>query len=122
MFRKEDAQGSAVRGGIKVSEKVQIRFGAMSPPLSEQIPGCSKFCDQMANHITMLRIQGILNQAEVRNAEKRLIKRAEKEAWKAAQVSGVESQYGGWHACSKCGRKMQGRHCLKCTAQAGEVE
>lgn len=57
---------------------MEIRFGAMAPYLSEQIPGLDEQYDIDADCITRLHIRGILPDAETHKARKRLLKKIEK--------------------------------------------
>ena len=52
-----------------------VVFGAMSPPLSEQIPGHDWTLEQkLADAITLLAIRQLLTQTETSKARTRLIK------------------------------------------------
>ena len=58
---------------------MQISFGALSPKLSEQIPGLPEQYDRDAEAITRLLVRGILTESETHKARKRLIKSFEKD-------------------------------------------
>lgn len=57
-----------------------VSFGAMSKPLSEQLPNLKnpELADKLANAITLSRIHGTLTDYEARKAEGRIIKMYER--------------------------------------------
>ena len=56
-----------------------IRFGVLSPKISEQIAGTSENYDKDADAIDRLYVRGILSGKETDNARKRLVKRIERD-------------------------------------------
>ena len=60
---------------------MKIRFGALSPPLHEQL-GCSKsdleWEQKLADAITLCNLHSVLTDAETHKARKRLVKKLEK--------------------------------------------
>ena len=56
-----------------------IRFGVLSPKISEQIAGASENYDKDADAIDRLYLRGILSGKETDNARKRLVKRIERD-------------------------------------------
>ena len=52
---------------------MDIRFGALSPKLSEQIKGLPEVFDKDAEYITWLHFRGLLTDLETKNARKRLV-------------------------------------------------
>jgi hypothetical protein len=57
-----------------------VSFGAMSPPISEQLPNLKKpeVADKAAKSITYLHIHGFLTDTEARKARERMVKLWEK--------------------------------------------
>lgn len=49
-----------------------LKFGALSPKLTEQVPGLPEHFDDKARAVTMLRINGILTSAESTKAINRI--------------------------------------------------
>lgn len=62
---------------------MELRFGALSPPLHKQI-GCEpddlEFEQKMADGIALCNIHGILTDREAHNARKRIVKRISRKA------------------------------------------
>ena len=56
-----------------MTKKMDIRFGALSPKLSEQIKGLPEVFDKVADDITRLHLRGLLTDLETKKARKRLV-------------------------------------------------
>lgn len=58
---------------------MQVVFGALAPPLSQQISGLPKMYDKDADSITRLVVRGIITEGEAHKARMRLLKRIERD-------------------------------------------
>ena len=56
----------------------EIHMGALSPKLSDQIPGLPDHFDRDADAITRLKVRGLMTDSEGDKARKRLVKAIEK--------------------------------------------
>lgn len=61
----------------KVAQKAQVRFGAMAPKLSEQVPGAPACLQDDADAVTRLYLRGLLTESEARRARHRIVRAIE---------------------------------------------
>ncbi len=64
--------------GVETMSKLTIHFGALAPPLTEQIKNLPEKYEENSQAITRLFLHGLLTEAETHKARKRLVKAIEK--------------------------------------------
>lgn len=78
MASRSQKCGEGVTEGGSDAVKIQVRFGALSEPIYKQVKLPRRRCrgvQEMADAVTLLKIAGIITDAQAHTARQKLMKR-----------------------------------------------